>query len=561
MSRALWTDLYRATPVAIAVSGFLVVLTLVTTLMGAFSVSWLVDSGQNRDIRGMYYALSIFGASFTTSFLISAARGWLKDQIHQKSVTALIKRITDHESQTPPTPADTNQTTPYSPLLDKTLSDEYYYQLASAFEAVYTRSRGFAGAIAVATVSPVMAVAVAVAMFVHSRSSTNFLRESMASYAGETTPSKRRAEYLRKLSLANNTLGEIHTLGISAFLGKQFKLANAQKRAESAAQHHVLLRPVCVSGAIALAVLAGAWAFVGWQAWHDAITLAGFALVLQGTTIMRDLGPLGDTAVHAHKAHTFHADVKSQTTPTQQPGEPAEQVENTSGDVELNDVRVSYPSQPKPALAIKYLRIDAGQHVAIVGANGAGKSTLMNLIAEQHCPIAEQHCPIVAFQHPTRYPTTAQNQLTVGNSVDTAVAVQQLGLAAVMDELPDQEDTFLGTPATAGTSLSGGQWQRLGVGRALAHLQPGGLLLLDEPSSALSPTAEAELFAKTLPTLVGNTVIVATHFLPNVKDLDRVIVLDEGQIVEDGTHQELMAAGGTYHDMFVTQAATFGAGT
>jgi hypothetical protein len=118
-------------------------------------------------------------------------------------------------------------------------------------------------------------------------------------------------------------------------------------------------------------------------------------------------------------------------------------------------------------------------------------------------------------------------------------------------------DDIVGDPGIQGGNLSGGQWQRVGLARAFGHAT-GGVLLLDEPSAALDPAAEARFFRTALDQARGRTILLATHHLANTRFADRIVVLDGGRIVEEGGHADLMRHGGLYADMFTAQARSYG---
>jgi len=258
--------------------------------------------------------------------------------------------------------------------------------------------------------------------------------------------------------------------------------------------------------------------------------------------------------------------------------------------IELHKVSFRYPGKDEPALHRISLKISRGQVVALVGENGSGKSTLAKVITGLYLPdqgqvswdgvdIAkvdqcELHSQVaVVLQNPVEWPMTAENNVRIGRlerpdpegSVLAAAAADS-GADAVVADLPDGWRSVLSREFQNGCDLSGGQWQRISVARGLYRDAP--LLVADEPTAAMDARAEHAVF-QSLQMLrrpgdvSGNgsattrTTVLVTHRLANIRHADQIIVLDHGRVTEQGTHQELMARGGGYAELFTLQARAY----
>ncbi len=228
-------------------------------------------------------------------------------------------------------------------------------------------------------------------------------------------------------------------------------------------------------------------------------------------------------------------------------------------------VTLRYRCSPTIALAGVDLTVRAGETIAVVGDNGAGKSSLMKLLCGLYEPSSgalrwhhtrDANPRIVAvFQDFARFPLTARDNLVLSNH-DDARAAESLG-AVGLESLRDRLDMPLTTEMENGSDLSGGQWQRLAVARAVAHAGDADLLVFDEPTSALDPESEARMMSLLLETAKGKTAFIVSHRLALTRFVDRIIVLDCGRIVEDGSHDTLMRKNGKYARMFRAQAAFY----
>ncbi len=249
--------------------------------------------------------------------------------------------------------------------------------------------------------------------------------------------------------------------------------------------------------------------------------------------------------------------------------------------IELRGVRFTYPSRDLPTLDGLDLTIPAGQSIAIVGENGAGKSTLIKLLAGLYLAdqgtvridgvdLASAHLEVIRrriaaiFQQFVRYHLPLRENVGYGDLTHLhddhilADALRSAGGAAVLERLEHGWDTVLSAEYEDGTDLSGGQWQRVALARALAAINGGaGVLILDEPTAALDIRAEVELFERFLEVTHGMTTILVSHRLSSVRHADRIVVVEGGRLVEDGSHGELMATGGRYAKMFNLQAQRF----
>jgi ATP-binding cassette subfamily B protein len=253
----------------------------------------------------------------------------------------------------------------------------------------------------------------------------------------------------------------------------------------------------------------------------------------------------------------------------------------TASAVVFRDVRFTYPGRPTATFAGLSLEIDPGSSVAVVGANGAGKSTLIKLLCGLYRPDAgivrvdggdpgeDDHLRrrvAVIFQEFVRYHLTLRENVGMAMLADhreqdvSSVVPRALHDATGVTELRRLAgwDRVLSSEYAGGTDLSGGQWQRVALARALAAIDAGaGVLVLDEPTAALDVRAEAELFDNFLTVTRGLTTILVSHRLSSVRHADRIVVLDGGRIVEDGHHDDLVAAGNGYARMFALQAERF----
>jgi len=246
---------------------------------------------------------------------------------------------------------------------------------------------------------------------------------------------------------------------------------------------------------------------------------------------------------------------------------------------------LTYPDRQAPAVRDLSLSIHSGQTVAFVGENGSGKSTLAAIVAGLRVPDAgvvtwngrplHDHDPsllrtriAVVTQDYHRWPFTAATNIAIGDVARYAVdgglvpdlgrieaAAERAVAHGMIKELPYGYETLLDRTFAHGQDLSGGQWQRITAARGF--LRDADLLIMDEPSSALDPRAEYQLFQAIRDRHGAATTILITHRLANVRHADVIFVLDRGRLIESGSHDELIALGGRYAELFALQAAGY----
>ena len=252
--------------------------------------------------------------------------------------------------------------------------------------------------------------------------------------------------------------------------------------------------------------------------------------------------------------------------------------------VRFERVSFTYPGRTDPVCNELDLTIPAGQSLAIVGLNGAGKTTVAKLLTGLETPqsgritvdgvdladidVTSWRRNVAAiFQDFVHYQLPAMDNIAFGaieqlHAADAHIQAEQAaaraGATVILDQLPNGLDTPLSATFTGGVDLSGGQWQRIALARAMRAVAAGArLLILDEPSAHLDVRAEADLYDRFLDLTQGLTTIVISHRFSTVRRADRIIVLDGGHIIEDGSHDQLLALHGNYARLFQRQAAHY----
>lgn len=248
----------------------------------------------------------------------------------------------------------------------------------------------------------------------------------------------------------------------------------------------------------------------------------------------------------------------------------------------VDDVTFSYPSAERPALADVSFDISAGEVIAVVGRNGSGKTTLAKLLCGLYEPsqgsINWDGRPIgtltrdgglsevgAVFQDFGRYWFSAADNIAVGDvsRLDDRDGIEDAAVRAGASEfikgLPSSIDTPLAVEVDGGVDISGGQWQRIAIARVL--FRDASFIVLDEPTAALDAEAEAELFETIEGLRRGRTVVIISHRFSTVRSADRILVLNDGQLVEQGSHDALMREDGRYAHMYTLQAETYVGGS
>jgi ABC-type multidrug transport system fused ATPase/permease subunit len=241
--------------------------------------------------------------------------------------------------------------------------------------------------------------------------------------------------------------------------------------------------------------------------------------------------------------------------------------------IRCRNLTFAYPGAGEPVLQGFDLAIPAGSSLAIVGQNGAGKTTLAKLLCRLYDPQAGaievdgvdlreldldawRSRVAAVFQDFIRFELPLRDNVAPAGAPDEAIrgALADAGALGLADL-----DTILARGYEGGTELSGGQWQRVALARALCAVRQGaGVVLLDEPTAQLDVRGESEIFDRILAATRHTTTILISHRFSTVRHADRICVLEKGRVVELGTHEELMAAGGRYRTMFNLQASRFG---
>lgn len=457
-----------------------------------------------------------------------------------------------------------------------------------------------------------------VSYLVISRSVTRWTATVFDDLLDVTGDQRRRATYLRGLLTGAPTAKEVRLFGLAGWLLESFTTTWRAAMTVVWRNRTRNLRSIVSTCAIALGANGAVFALLARDISTGAVSLSALVTLVQALFALSAFGTLGDWQTHLasntsvalvelrgllglpplpeRRASTAivhsgrgHPPAPDGATPTDMAPQKRSKPERNGRPmaVEFRDVTFTYPTRDEPTIAKLSLTIPAGQSVALVGPNGAGKSTLIKLLCGLYPPDsgvvrvdggdpardeATRRKVAVIFQDFVRYHLPLRDNVGFGalDLLDDERVLRRAlldaGGADLLAELEHGWDTVLSPEYTNGTDLSGGQWQRVALARALAAVAGGGgVLVLDEPTAALDVRTEAALFDRFLEVTRGMTTLLVSHRLSSVRHAERIVVLGEDpaepgagiRVIEDGGHEQLVAAGDTYARMFALQARRF----
>jgi ATP-binding cassette subfamily B protein len=414
-----------------------------------------------------------------------------------------------------------------------------------------------------------------------------FLGESHFAFLGyalafRLTPVKRQIDYLRFLGASKDSAKELKLFGLNRFLTDRFtELSDDVYRENVALAKRRLAATVFLSLITTLGYYSG-YVYVIYETLAGKMTV-GMLVFLTGAIagassnlqmIFSTFSSIADQSLFLTDLLEFFA---LRPLVTSKPNAIRTPRPIREG-IEFRDVCFSYPGSTRLVLKNLNLRVAPGERIALIGENGEGKTTIVKLITRLYDPTVgsvlldgvdlreydlEDYSSQIAviFQDFMRYDMTAWENIAVGqisdrkNLAGIELAAKKSLAESVVAKLPLGYDQMLGRRFETGVDLSGGEWQRIALARA--YLRDGQLLVLDEPTAALDARSEHEVFERFAELTQGKMALLISHRFSTVKMADRIVVLEKGQIAEEGRHEQLMARGGRYAAMFEMQASSY----
>jgi ATP-binding cassette subfamily B protein len=414
-----------------------------------------------------------------------------------------------------------------------------------------------------------------------------FLGESHFAFLGyaknfRQTPVRRQLDYLRVLGGSKEAAKELKLFGLKNFLTERFtRLSDAIYDENVALSKRKLFAGAALSTVGTLGYYS-AYAYVIWRTLAGALsigTLTFLAGAIQQASsnieqMFSTVAAIGDQALFLTDLLAFF---EMKPTIRSKPNALPAPRPIVRG-VEFRDVSFSYPGNSRLVLDRINFRLHTGERLALIGENGQGKTTIVKLVTRLYDPTEGQilldgidlreydledlHREIgVIFQDFMRYEMTARENIAVGR-VENIGDLELLQGAArksladhTIERLPQGYDQMLGRRFEQGVDLSGGEWQKVALARA--YLRDAQLLILDEPTAALDARSEFEVFQRFSELTAGKMAFFISHRFSTVRSADRILVLENGKIAEEGTHDQLAGLGGRYAEMFEMQASSY----
>jgi len=414
-----------------------------------------------------------------------------------------------------------------------------------------------------------------------------FVGESHFAFLGyaknfRQTPVRRQLDYLRVLGGSKEAAKELKLFGLSKFLTERFTQLSDQVYEENVALSR---RKLVAGGFLSIVGSLGyyaAYVYVIWRTVTGALTIGSLyflagAILQASSNIQQIFSTLSGVADQALFLTDLLAFFEMKPTIRSKPDALPAPRPIMRG-FEFRNVSFAYPGNSRLVLKSLNFTLHTGERVALIGENGQGKTTIVKLITRLYDPTEGQvlldgidlreysledlYGEIgVIFQDFMRYEMTARENVAVGR-IEEIEAIQEIAAAAhksladeVIARLPGKYEQMLGRRFENGVDLSGGEWQKLALARA--YLRDAQLLVLDEPTAALDARSEYEVFERFAELTEGKMALFISHRFSTVRMADRIVVLADGQIAEDGSHEQLIALGGSYAAMFEMQAASY----
>ena len=399
----------------------------------------------------------------------------------------------------------------------------------------------------------------------------------------EATEASRRTQYYFTLGTEPEAAKEVRVFGLAGFLlgGYQRSWDRAHAEAFTGSSRRELLATGTLA-AVSVAVLGGLCALAAQGRLGIGQAVVDAQALLIGLTALGTAGQAGLRTELALRTLDRHREAMA-ATPARPASAPARVLPPRSprAEIRFEHVTFRYPGSDRDQLGGLDLVVPAGRSTAIVGDNGAGKTTLLTLLCGLYPPaggrilvdgvdLSEldprrwQRQIAAVFQDSVRYPLDVRANVAFGavehqdDLAGVRQAAESAGVAEVVDAMERGYETVLSTRHQGGSELSGGEWQKLALARALFAVRHGaGVLILDEPAAHLDARSEARLYERYLDLTRGVTTIVVSHRFSTVRQASAIVVVRDGRVTERGTHDELMRLGGHYARMFDLQASSF----